>query len=80
MADTIGKLTLRSLAKALFQFFGITAATPIGFDSTGKLTNVSIAGKMATDGSNAALPTVEPAAAGKLWNDTGTVKVSTGTP
>jgi hypothetical protein len=37
---------------------------------------VSGAGKMATDGSNAALPTSNPGA-GKLWNDTGTVKVGT---
>jgi hypothetical protein len=34
--------------------------------------------KLSTDGSNAALPTVDPGVAGKLWNNAGTVKVSAG--
>jgi hypothetical protein len=34
--------------------------------------------KMLATGSNAALPAVDPAVVGRLWNDTGTVKVSAG--
>ena len=74
---TIGKLTLRGLAKALFQAFTLTADEPVGFTATGALQNIS---RLTTDGSNAALPTADPEVDGALWNNAGTVKVSAGPP
>lgn len=45
----LAKLTLHELAKALFQFFGLTADEPVGFDVNGKLKNVSNVGATVTE-------------------------------
>ena len=49
---------------------GAVAATTLSASGVTSLTNASI--------SMSALPTSDPAVAGRLWNDTGTLKVSAG--
>ncbi len=49
---------------------GAVAATTLSASGVVSLTNASI--------SMSALPTADPAVAGRLWNDAGTLKVSAG--
>jgi hypothetical protein len=50
-SNTYGKILLHGLTKALFQFFALTAAEPLGFNANGQLINVT-APSNGTNGTN----------------------------
>lgn len=54
----------------------VESATAAQIDATSALTILN--DKLSTDGSNAVLPTADPAIAGALWSNTLTVKTSVG--